>query len=106
MTREEFKQQFLTDSFYFVDSREEFETLQKIGLEFGVKNPVGDETLIEYDLHDVSPKIAPNPGVKVAKNLTFFPDNRFQKSGFWVSGASYGEPKRLADITPYYESLI
>lgn len=100
MTREEFKQKFLTDAFYFVDSREEFETLQKIGLEFGIKNPSGAENLIEYDLYNISPKIAPKPGVKIAKNLTFFPDNRFQKSGSW-----YGEPKRLADIMPYYESL-
>lgn len=105
MDREQFKKEFLTDAFFFVKSREEFETLQKVGLEFGLKNPNGDESIIHYDLHDISTTLAPEPGVKVAKNLTFFPCGKFQKSGFWVSGASYGDPKFFDDFINAYNSL-
>ena len=105
MTRDEFKKEYLTYAFFFVDNREQFETLQKIGIEFGLKNPTGDTSLIKYDMHDVSKDIAPIPNVKVAKNLTFFPDNRFQKSGFWVRDCEYGEPKNYEQFIKDYESL-
>ena len=103
--RENFKKEYLTDAFFFVDSAEQFYALQDIAIEFGLKNPVGDTSYIAYDMHDVSKDIAPKPGIKVAKNLTFFPDNRFQKSGFWVKGASYGQPKDYNKFMADYKKI-
>ena len=105
LAREKFKQDYLTDAFYFVETEEEFISLQKIGLEFGFTNPIGETSLIAYDMHDVCKKIAPEPGVKVAKNLTFFPEGRFQESGFWVCNASYGEPKKSKQCIDAYNKL-
>lgn len=103
--RENFKKEYLTNAFFFVDSAEQFYTLQDIAIEFGLKNPLGGTSHIAYDMHDVSKDIAPKPGVNVAKNLTFFPDNRFQKSGFWVKGASYGQPKDYNKFIADYKKI-
>lgn len=105
MNRQEFKEKYLTDAFFFVNNESEFTRLQEIGLEFGLTNPIGGKSLIKYDLHDVSKKIAPRPGIKVAKNLTFFPNGKFQQSGFWVRGASYGDPKNFDQFIRDYDSL-
>lgn len=106
MNRQEFKEEYLTDAFFFVENKEQFERLQHIALEFGLKNPIGEADLIHYDWHDFSKRLAPEPGIKVAKNLTFFPDNRFQQSGFWVKGASYGDPKDYDMFINDYKSII
>jgi len=79
--------------------------LQVIGVWFGLKNPIGGTDLIAYDMHNVSKDIAPNPGVEVAKNLTFSPEGRFQKSAFWVDGASYGQPKSVKSCVDAYNAL-
>ena len=105
MNRDEFKNKYLTNAFFFVDSRYQFEKLQEIGIEFGLVSPTGDKSLIEYDMYNVSTSIAPKPNVNVAKNLTFFPDGRFQKSSFWVKGARYGEPKSFDKFIKDYNSL-
>lgn len=93
MNREQFKKKYLTDAFFFVENEEQFNKLQDVAVEFGLVNPIGGKSFIKYDMHDVSTSIAPEPGIKVAKNLTIFPDNKFQQSEFWVRDASYGQPK-------------
>lgn len=103
--RKAFKDKYLTDAFFFVENEDQFYTLQDIAVEFGLKNPVGDTSRIKYDMHDVSTAIAPTRGVKVVKNLTFFPNNRFQESSFWVRGASYGEPKDYDKFMADYAEL-
>jgi hypothetical protein len=78
--------------------------LQMIGVSFGLKNPFGGTELLAYDMHNVSPKNY-KKGERVAKNLTFFPEGKFQKSAFWISGASYGEPKCLKACINDYNTL-
>ena len=106
MTREEFKKEFLTDAFFFVNNRRQFETLQEVGLEFGLVNPIGDHDLIAYDRFDIPGNYVSKPGVDVAKNLTFFPDGKFQKSECWFSGASYGKPKNYVLFMQEYACLM
>ena len=60
---------------------------------------------MEYDKYNLSKKIAPLPNVKVAKNLTFFLEGKFQISGFWVNGASYGQPKDYDLFLKEYKNL-
>jgi len=100
-----FIKKWLTNSFFFVENREQFETLQKIGIEFGLTNHIKTTELIEYDMHNVSKEIAPLPNRKVSKNLTFFPEGYFQESGFWVQDASYGEPKNYDKFIKEYNEL-
>jgi len=103
--RKNFKDEYLTNAFFFVDSEEQFNTLQDIAVEFGLKNPAGNTERIAYDMHDVSINIAPVRGVNVAKNLAFFPNNRFQKCDFWVRNASYGSPKDFHKFMTHYKML-
>lgn len=105
MDRKDFQDKYLTDAFFFVENRKQFETLQKIGIEFGLTNHTGNAELIEYDMHNVSIDLAPMPNVKVAKNLTFFPQGYFQQSCFWVRGARYGEPKDFKEFITDYNKL-
>ncbi len=105
MNKEQFKSEYLTNAFFFVKNRYQFEKLQEVGIEFGLVSPTGCSKLIEYDMYNVSTSIAPRPNIKVAKNLTFFPDGRFQKSSFWVRGASYGEPKDFDKFIEDYNSI-
>ena len=105
MDREEFKKKYLTDAFYFVENKDDFVMLQTIGIWFGFKNPIGDTSLIAYDLYDVSKAIAPKPGTRVAENLVFFPNGIFQITDFWVDGASYGEPKSVKECVEAYDAL-
>ena len=47
MERQEFKQKYFTNSFYWVD-KDNYEKLQNIGLEFGCLNPSGETSIIEW----------------------------------------------------------
>jgi hypothetical protein len=94
MTREEFKKEYLTHAFFFVTSEEQFTTLQKVGIEFGLKDPIGEQGIIEYDGH-----------CGPAENLTFLPEGRYMKSAFWVRGANYGDPKEYDQFVADYEGL-
>ena len=67
MNRQEFKDEYLTDAFFFVKNEDEFVMLQMIGIWFGLKNHIGGTDLIDY-----------RPDRGIAKNLTFFQKGNFK----------------------------
>lgn len=77
MTREQFKEDYFTDNFYWVN-KDNYEQLQNIGVEFGCLNPCGDKSIIEWH--------------EGFKNLGFRTYNnkptKFQKESFLLHGHS------------------
>lgn len=83
MTRQEFKEQFLDNAFYWVNE-DNYIRLQNIFQEFGIKCHTGEGN------------ISWHTGFK--NLLTFKPDKHhdfeyYQKTDCWFSNASYGYPK-------------
>jgi len=47
MTKEEFKQKYFSNNFYWVNQNN-YKELQEIGIEFGCVNPLGNKTIINW----------------------------------------------------------
>jgi len=95
MTRQEFKEQFLTNAFYWI-TEDNYLRLQNIFQEFGIKCHTGEG------------KISWHIGFK--NLLTFKPDKYhdfeyYQKTDCWYSNASYGEPKDYELMLKAYSEL-
>ncbi len=87
MTSDEFKKEYLENAFFWISNECEFKTLQRVGVYFGLTNPIGTRTLIDYQADMIH-----------QHNLFFFPstENRlgyFQKVDIFIPNASYGLPK-------------
>ena len=102
--RQDFKETYLTSSFFFVETEDDFTLLQMLGFWFGVTNHMGVKELLVYDWHTILPDLFA-PGERVAKNLAFFPTGYFQECDFWVQGAEYGAPKNVHECAAAYDRL-
>ncbi|MCK9417296.1 hypothetical protein M0Q97_11670 [Candidatus Dojkabacteria bacterium] len=95
MTRQEFKEQFLTNAFYWI-TEDNYLRLQNIFQEFGIKCHTGEGS------------ISWHTGFK--NLLTFPPDlmhefEYYQKTDFWHSNSRYGEPKDYELMLKAYSEL-
>jgi hypothetical protein len=95
MTREEFKETYLINSFFWID-KNNYLQLQKILQEFGFACHTGSGII---DWH-----------IGFNNLQTFQPDQfhdfeYYQKTDFWHSNASYGEPKNYELLLIDYNLL-
>ena len=84
-----FKSKWFCDAFYWVGENN-YEPLQKIAFEMGLKWHTGDVETSKYS------------GLK---NLVMFPDGKIQSVDFWHPSATYGEPKSYREMIAEYTEL-
>jgi len=98
MNREEFKEKYLTNSFYWVNQHNH-QTLQLIFKEFDIHCHMGVDKEMLITWHDTF------------KNLVTFPKDQwhnfeyYQKSDMWIPNIRYGEPKNYSEMIYEYNLL-
>lgn len=101
MDREQFKEKYLSNKFFWINNQEECETIQNIALEFGLLCHTGDKKIIEYKL-DNYPQIKPMSKIKMFKD-----DGRgfdyFQKVDMYYE--SMGKPVDFKEFISDYEKV-
>lgn len=96
MTKQEFKEKYLTNAFYWVNE-DNYLKLQDIFQEFGIKCHTGNHNLIGWH--------------EGFKNLVTFPPDKwhdfeyYQKVDCWFPNARYGEPKDYELMLSEYDKL-
>ena len=84
-----FKSKWFDNAFYWL-TPENFEPLQKIAFEMGLRWHTGDTDVSEF---------------RGQRNLVMFPDGNIQGVDIWHPDASYGQPKNFAEMFSEYQSL-
>ena len=85
-----FKSKWFDNAFYWL-TPENFEPLQKIAFEMGLRWHTGDTDVSEF---------------RGQRNLVMFPDGKIQGVDIWHPDASYGQPKNFAEMFSEYESIL
>ena len=85
-----FKSKWFNNSFYWLTS-ENFEPLQKIAFEMGLRWHTGDTDVSEF---------------RGQRNLVMFPDGKIQGVDIWHPDASYGQPKNFSEMFAEYQSIL